>query len=80
MATTVKDKAQEEERKEVFIPRGHQLDDPNFFVSVNGPITLAPKGETSAFTEAEAYEIERSRRAEEAFAKKMQAMIDANNK
>lgn len=80
MATTTKESKATGEvaRKEIFIPRGQQNDDPNFFVSVNGPNTIMPKGQTHKLTEAEVYEIERSRRAQEALDRKMEAMLEAN--
>ena len=40
-------KITEEEREEVFIPRGTANDDPNLFVSVNCVNYLLPKGKSS---------------------------------
>lgn len=68
MATTKKEETiQAEEKKvKVFVPRGSAKDDPNLFVSVNGINYLLPKGEETMVPESVAYELERSRAAENA--------------
>ena len=53
-------------RVEVFIPRGADREDPNFFVGVNGVSYLLPRGKKSLVPAAAAAEIERARRAEDA--------------
>ena len=81
MATTKKTDvtiAEQEDRVDIYIPRGNQNDDPNLFVSINGVNYLIPKGKTSSVPKAVAWEIERSRRAQEALDRKMEAMIEAN--
>lgn len=50
---------------EVYIPKTHSGDDPNFFVSVGGKNFLLPRGKTSKVPPAVKKEIDRSRRAQE---------------
>ena len=55
------------ERVEIYIERpASAKDDPNLFVSVNGINYLLPKGEETMVPESVAYELERSRAAENA--------------
>ena len=60
----------EEERVEVFIPRGQANDDPNFFVSVNGVNFLLPKGKKSM-------EISRAFEAQELYEQKKEELLEA---
>lgn len=78
MAETKKAKAAEVkgERVELYIPRGSQNDDPNYFVGVNGVSYLLPRGKTSMVPKAVYDEVMRSRRAEEALFRKMDEMSD----
>ena len=62
---TRKKAAPEEERVEVYIPRGQSNDDPNFFVSVNGTNYLLPKGKKSMVPKCVAEEIRRAFEAQE---------------
>ncbi len=79
MAETKKNTAAEaEERVEVFIPRGHANDDPNFFVSVNGMNYLLPKGKKSAVPKCVAEEIRRSVEAQEALDSKIEELLEAS--
>lgn len=64
-----------ESRTEIFIPKGYANEEPNFFVSVNGVNYLLPKGQTSLVPAAVAAEIERSRRAQEAMDRRIEAML-----
>lgn len=50
---------------DVYIPKTHSGDDPNFFVSVGGKNFLLPRGKTSKVPPAVKKEIDRSRRAQE---------------
>ena len=56
----------EEKRVEVFIPRGADREDPNFFVGINGVSYLLPRGRTSLVPPEVAEEIARSERARDA--------------
>lgn len=64
------------DRVSVSIPRGAKNDDPNFFVSVNGPDTIIPRGTTAKVPQHVRYEIERSRAAQDALDKRMDEMIE----
>ncbi len=66
----------EEERVEVFIPRGQANDDPNFFVGVNGVNYLLPKGKKSMVPQWVADEIQRAFEAQEAQAQKKEALLE----
>ena len=50
----------DDKRIEVFIPRGGDRADPNFFVGINGVNYLLPRGKKSKVPAAVAAEIERS--------------------
>lgn len=70
--------AENEDRVEVFIPRGQANDDPNFFVSVNCTNYLLPRGKKSLVPKFVAEEIERSFAAQEALDKRMEEMLEAS--
>ena len=57
----------EEKRVEVFIPRGADREDPNYFVGINGVNYLLPRGKKSMVPQAVAEEIARGDRAADAF-------------
>ena len=57
----------EEKRVEVFIPRGADREDPNFFVGINGVNYLLPRGKKSMVPAAVAEEIAWSDKAADAF-------------
>lgn len=57
--------AAEDDRVEVFIPKGYAGDEPNLFVSVNGKNYLLPRGKKSRVPAYVAYEINRSIKAQE---------------
>ncbi len=50
----------DDKRIEVFIPRGGDRADPNFFVGINGVNYLLPRGKKSMVPAAVAAEIERA--------------------
>jgi hypothetical protein len=62
------------ERVEVFIPRGAEREDPNFFVAVNGVNYLLPRGKKSMVPSFVAQEIERSERAADIFYENVDGM------
>lgn len=64
-----------EERVEIFIPRGSANDDPNFFVSVNAVNYLLPRGRSSMVPRAVADEIKRSMAAQIALDEKVERML-----
>ena len=67
----------EEERVEVYIPRGQSNDDPNFFVSVNGTNYLLPKGKKSMVPKCVAAEIRRAFEAQEMLEQKKEELLEA---
>ena len=67
----------EEERVEVYIPRGQSNDDPNFFVSVNGTNYLLPKGKKSMVPPCVAAEIRRAFEAQEMLEQKKEELLEA---
>lgn len=75
---TEKNTTKETELVEVFIPRGQQTDDPNYFVSVNGVNYIMPKGQKSMVPADVAYEIKRSQAAQEMLDRRRDEMIAAS--
>ena len=69
---------QEDNRVEVFIPKGAANDEPNLFVSVNGVNFLLPKGKKSKVPTEIAAEIERAREAQEAMDAHIDEMLEAS--
>lgn len=69
---------QEDNRVEVFIPKGAANDEPNLFVSVNGVNFLLPKGKKSKVPPEIAAEIERAREAQEAMDAHIDEMLEAS--
>ena len=65
------------ERVEVYIPRGADREDPNFFVAVNGVNYLLPKGRESQVPVEVARELERSQRAQEALDRRRDDLLSA---
>lgn len=59
----------DEDRVEVFIPRGNSGDDPNLYVSVNEYTALLPRGQKSLVPKFVADEIYRAMEAEDRFYK-----------
>lgn len=65
----------EPEKVALFIPRGNANDDPNFFVGINGKITLLPRGKTSMVPPEVKAEYERSVKADEKLNDTMDRLI-----
>ena len=63
-----------EKRIEVFIPRGSDREDPNYFVGINGVNYLLPRGKKSMVPKAVADEIARSDLAAERFYESVDGM------
>lgn len=68
----------ENEKVEVYVPKGNANDEPNLFVSVNGVGYLLPKGKKSMVPKAIAEEYERSRMAEDEMDAKIDMMLEAS--
>ena len=63
------------DRVEIFIPKGYAGEEPNLMVGVNGVNYLLPRGKTSMVPQAVADEIERSRKAQTLLDQKMDALM-----
>lgn len=63
------------ERIQVRIPRGYSAEEPNLFISVNGKNYLLPRGKTSLVPQEVAWELERSRRAQERLDRTVEALM-----
>ena len=57
----------EQERVEVFIPKGYATEDPNYFVSINGAAYLLPRGKRVSVPAAVAAELHRAELAQQAW-------------
>lgn len=72
MATT-----KNEERVEVFVPRGYANEEPNLLVGVNGKNYLLPRGKTSMVPKEVADEFNRSQKAQEALDRRVDELLEA---
>ena len=68
----------EEERVEIFVPKGYANDEPNMMISVNGVNYLLPKGKTSKVPKHIAEEFYRAQKAQEALDKRVDQMLEAS--
>ena len=66
----------EEERVEVYIPKGYVNEEPNLFVSVNGVNYLLPRGKKSMVPPHIKDEIERSLKAQEIMDEHINQMVE----
>ena len=64
------------EKVEVFVPKGYVNDEPDLFVSVGGVNYLLPRGRTSLVPPEVAYEVERSRKAQEDLDRKISRLLE----
>ena len=69
----------EEERVELFIPRGSTGEDPNEIIGLNGVLYLFPKGKTSLVPAAVAAEYHRAQRAKAIFDEGVSQRLEAAN-
>ena len=65
-----------EERVEVFVPKGYANDDPNVYVSINGENFLLPRGQTSMVPPYIKASIDRSYGAQDYQEKRSNALIE----
>ena len=72
----VKENTKNDERVEVFVPKGLANDDPNLYVSINGENYLLPRGQTSLVPPYVKAAIERSYGAQEHQEKQANALIE----
>lgn len=64
------------ERVKLFVPRGAQRDDPNFFIGVNGVNILIPKGQTAEVKPEFKEEYDRAMKAIELQAAHIDAILE----
>lgn len=64
------------ERVEVFIPKGYANEEPNLFVSVGGVNYLLPRGRKSLVPAEVAWELERSRKAQEHLDRHIEKLLE----
>ena len=64
------------EKVEAFVPKGYVNEEPNLFVSVGGVNYLLPRGRTSLVPPEVAYELERSRKAQEDLDRKISRLLE----
>jgi hypothetical protein len=64
------------EKVEVFVPKGYVNEEPDLFVSVGGVNYLLPRGRTSLVPPEVAYELERSRKAQEDLDRKISRLLE----
>ena len=77
-AETEASAAPEEERVEIFVPKGYANDEPNLMIAVNGVNYLLPKGKTSKVPKHIAEEFYRAQKAQEALDKRVDEMLGAS--
>lgn len=65
----------EEERVEIFVPRGYANDEPNHMIIINGVNYVLPRGKTSKVPKHVAEEFQRSQKAQEALDKRVDEML-----
>lgn len=76
--SNIKSASTQEERVEIFIPKGNANDEPNLFVGVNGKNYLLPKGKKSLVPPEVAYEVNRSIEAQERLDATIDKMLEAS--
>ena len=69
-------KTSNEDKVELFVPRGYANDEPNLMIGVNGVNYLLPKGKTSRVPCAVKAEYERAVRAQEALDAKSASLLE----
>ena len=68
----------DEEREEIFVPKGNANDEPNLMIAVNGVNYLLPKGKTSKVPKHIAEEFYRAQKAQEDLDKRVDEMLEAS--
>ena len=70
--------APNDDREEIFVPRGYANDEPNLMIAVNGVNYVLPKGKTSKVPKHIAEEFYRSQKAQEAIDKRVDTMLESS--
>ena len=79
MATTKpQTPAAEQDRVEVYIPKGYANDEPNYYCSINGVNYLLPKGKKSMVPAHVKAEIDRSMKAQERMDQRIDDLLAAS--
>lgn len=68
------------EKVEIFVPKGYANDEPNFFIGFNGVNYLLPKGKKSKVPKAVAEEFWRSQEAEAVRDRNSEALLESADK
>ena len=67
-----------DDRVEIFVPKGYVNDEPNLMIAVNGVNYLLPKGKTSKVPKHIAEEFYRAQKAQEALDNRVDKMLGAS--
>lgn len=67
-----------DDRVEIFVPKGYANDEPNLMIAVNGVNYLLPKGKTSKVPNHIAQEFYRAQKAQEALDNLVDKMLGAS--
>ena len=78
MDTNNKTQAHNEDRVDLFVPKGYANDEPNMMISVNGVNYLLPRGKTSKVPKHIAEEFYRAQKAQEDMDKHVDKMLGAS--
>lgn len=70
--------AAQDDKVDLFVPKGYANDEPNQQIIVNGVTYLLPKGKTSKVPKHVAAEFQRSMKAQEALDKHVDEMLEAS--
>jgi len=73
-----KPEAVQEERVEIFVPKGYANDEPNLLIAVNGVNYLLPRGKSSKVPKHIAEEFHRSQKAQQALDDRKDEMLEAS--
>ena len=70
----------EQERVDLYVPKGYANDEPNELIAVNGVNYVLPRGKTSKVPKFVADEFYRSRKAQESMDNRVNEMLEASKK
>ena len=71
-------KAVEDNRVEVFVPKGYANDEPNLVIGINGVNYLLPRGKKSTVPDFVAAEFYRSQKAQDKLDETVEQMLEAS--
>ncbi len=70
--------APNEERVQIFVPKGYANDEPNLVIGVNGVNYVLPKGKSSMVPKFIADEFHRAQRAQDRLDNRVEQMLEAS--